>query len=173
MARFLGFNPDILPKLSGTAPVCLLLGSERGFCGDFNEALLARLETFANERRIESPLVIATGRKLAARLEADPRVVAWIDGASVVEEVGKTLHQITHALAGLQGNTACCRSACSYHDPDREQVIIAEVLPPSNTTGTPHRVLHTPADPPSTAGVPRRWSTIICFPWCTKSCMSR
>jgi F-type H+-transporting ATPase subunit gamma len=130
-ADFLGFHPDMLPPPGGTAqPVCLLFGSERGFCGDFNEALLARLEGFVEERHCVTPLVMAIGRKLGARLEADPRVVASFDGAAAVGEVEKTLHEITRALAALQAQHGMLSLSVFHHDPEHPQVIVTGVLPP-------------------------------------------
>ena len=130
-ADFLGFHPDMLPPPGATAqPVCLLLGSERGFCGDFNEALLARLEGYLEERHSVSPLLMAIGRKLGARLEADPRVVASFDGAAVVGEVEKMLHAITRALDTLQAQHGMLSLSVFHHDPDDQEVIITAVLPP-------------------------------------------
>ena len=55
-ADFLGFHSELLPPPDDSAqPVCLLLGSERGFCGDFNEALLERLEAFVEAERGRIP----------------------------------------------------------------------------------------------------------------------
>jgi F-type H+-transporting ATPase subunit gamma len=129
-ADFLGFHADVLPPPEVPARrLCLLLGSERGFCGDFNEALLVRMERFAAEQDIEAPRLLVIGRKLAARLETDPRVVASFDGATVVEEVERTLHGITHALAGLQARQGVRSLSVFHHDPDHDQVLVAEVLP--------------------------------------------
>jgi F-type H+-transporting ATPase subunit gamma len=129
-ADFLGFHADVLPPQGGaTRRLCLLLGSERGFCGDFNESLLTRMEGFVSGQHIESPHLMAVGRKLAAHLENDPRVVAAFDGATVVEEVEKTLHAITSALAGLQAQQGMLSLSVFYHDPELDQIVIAEVLP--------------------------------------------
>ncbi len=130
-ADFLGFHPEALPPPDGsTQPVCLLVGSERGFCGDFNEALLARLEGYLEEQHIASPRVMMTGRKLGARLEADPRVVAAFDGATAVGEVEKTLHAITRELAVMQAQHGMLSLNVFHHDPEQQQVIVTEVLPP-------------------------------------------
>jgi len=129
-ADFLGFHSDLLPPPDGsTRPVCLLLGSERGFCGDFNEALLERLDGFVEERRLDSPLVMASGHKLGARVQADPRVVEAFDGATTVAEVERSLHAITRALAVLQEQHGMLSLSVFHHDPEQEQVIITEVLP--------------------------------------------
>ena len=117
-ADFLGFHPEVLPPQDGsTQPVCLLLGSERGFCGDFNEALLERLEDFIRERRLDSPVVMASGRKLGMHLAADPRVTTAFDGATTVGEVEHT----QHGMLSL---------SVFHHDPNNQQVIVTGVLPP-------------------------------------------
>jgi F-type H+-transporting ATPase subunit gamma len=130
-ADFLGFHSDLLPPPDGSVqPVCLLLGSERGFCGDFNEALLVRLEDFVVERRLDSPLLMVIGRKLVTRLAADPRVASSFDGATTVGEVEKTLHAIIQALAVLQTKHGMLSLTVFHHDPDDQQVISTGVLPP-------------------------------------------
>jgi F-type H+-transporting ATPase subunit gamma len=128
---FLGFHPETLPPLDDSAqPICLLLGSERGFCGDFNEALLQRLEDFVVERRLDSPLVMSCGRKLGARLAANPCVVSAFDGATTVGEVEKTLQAIIRALTVLQTQHGPLPLNVFYHDPDSQQIVITAVLPP-------------------------------------------
>jgi len=130
-ADFLGFHSDLLPPPDGSVqPVCLLLGSERGFCGDFNEALLERLEDFIRERRLDSPVVMASGRKLGMHLAADPRVTTAFDGATTVGEVEHTLHAITRALAVLQAQHGMLSLSVFHHDPNNQQVIVTGVLPP-------------------------------------------
>jgi F-type H+-transporting ATPase subunit gamma len=130
-ADFLGFHPEVLPPPDGSArTVCLLLGSERGFCGDFNEALLERLAGFITERRLDSPLLLVSGRKLVTRLGADTRVAAAFDGASTVGEVETTLHAVIRALAVLQAQHGSLALSVFHHDPDDRQVIVTGVLPP-------------------------------------------
>jgi len=41
---FFSFHSATLPAPGKTTPVYLLLGSERGFCGDFNESLALAME---------------------------------------------------------------------------------------------------------------------------------
>jgi len=43
-ADFVTTYPAALPEIHPTHEVYLLIGSERGFCGDFNETLLRNLE---------------------------------------------------------------------------------------------------------------------------------
>ena len=37
---FLAFHPELVPGPAGSEPTYLLIGSERGFCGVFNEHIL-------------------------------------------------------------------------------------------------------------------------------------
>ena len=129
-ADFLGFNPRALPQSEEATPVCLLLGSERGFCGDFNEMLLRQLESHVREYSIDTPRLIVTGTKLGNQLQGDPRVVVCIDGANVVEESETILALIIKALTELQAKAGAVSLTVLYHDPDREQIVTAEVLPP-------------------------------------------
>jgi F-type H+-transporting ATPase subunit gamma len=129
-ADFLGFYPKALPRTEEATPICLLLGSERGFCGDFNETLLRQLESHVRECSIDTPRLIVTGNKLGNQLQGDPRVVACIDGANVVEEAEKTLSLIINTLTELQAKEGAASLTVLYHDPDKEQIVTTEVLPP-------------------------------------------
>jgi len=108
----------------------LLLGSERGFCGEFNETLLEQAESHQQNNNINTPRLIAIGRKLCDRLERDQRVIAFIDGANVAEEVETILIQITNNLIGLQTQDGALALSVFYHEPDREKIATTQILPP-------------------------------------------
>jgi len=101
-ADLLSFYPEILPEAKETKPVYVLIGTERGFCGDFNRALLKYLESALQANSQRSPVLLAIGRKLITLLEGDARVAVRIDGASVVEEVTSVLSQMVRELSSLQ-----------------------------------------------------------------------
>lgn len=130
-ADFLGFYRDSLPRLAETTPVMVLVGSERGFCGDFNQALVRRL-TEASKATAESatsPRLIAVGHKLHGLVDSDPRVVALIDGASVVEEVTRVLHQLVRALSELQQRYGALSLSVLHFDHDNK-LVSEQLLPP-------------------------------------------
>ncbi|MCP9447770.1 MAG: F0F1 ATP synthase subunit gamma, partial [Nitrospira sp.] len=104
-ADFFGFYPALLPSTEGGRPVFLLIGSERGFCGDFNELLLAEFnrcrakETTGGGDHV--PLLVTVGHKLAMKLGGlKPDVV--LAGPSVTEEVPSVLVQVVDALHELR-----------------------------------------------------------------------
>lgn len=127
---FLAFNPETLPQSDKLMQVYLLLGSERGFCGEFNEALLRQTEAYVSKNNINTPRLIVTGHKLCDRLEKDKRVIAFIDGANVAEEVETTLNRIISDLAKLRTEDGMMALSVFYHEPGREQIATTQILPP-------------------------------------------
>lgn len=130
-ADFLGFYRNSLPRPAATIPVMVLVGSERGFCGDFNQALVRRLtETSrATAESATSPRLIAVGHKLHGLVDSDPRVIALIDGASVVEEVTPVLHQLVQQLSELQQRHGALSLSVLHFDHDNK-LVSDQLLPP-------------------------------------------
>ncbi|MHB0887726.1 F0F1 ATP synthase subunit gamma [Acidithiobacillus sp.] len=99
LADFLRFYPQAPQGLGEARTVYLLIGSERGFCGDFNEELQ---DAFA-ALRIPSPgagqpAVMAVGRKLAERLEGVVPLAAHFPGPNATEEVEPVLSRLVEGL---------------------------------------------------------------------------
>jgi F-type H+-transporting ATPase subunit gamma len=129
-ADFLGFFPDTLTVTTDrSVDVCLLIGAERGFCGDFNHALMRRFETMQLKNTMEKPQLICVGRKLESLLGYDERPIIFVDGASSAEEVGYVLSQIVDHLAALQEQYGLLNLYALYHD-EEHQLINQQLLPP-------------------------------------------
>ena len=101
-ADFFSFYPDMLGGFGKAKRVFLVIGSERGFCGDFNEALLRAMEEHLRNAFVEAPILIAVGRKLSTRMEGDARVAACLEGPAVAEEVQSVLIRLMDALREVQ-----------------------------------------------------------------------
>lgn len=115
---FLSFYP-VFRRSEMLAPadghLLVLIGSERGFCGDFNETVAAALSAFPEP----GPRLIAVGRRLAAKLEGHPRLIEWRDGPTVAEEVGPVLDGLLGRLHGLSAEASpWTRLSVLAHDPD-------------------------------------------------------
>jgi F-type H+-transporting ATPase subunit gamma len=128
-ADLLSFHPDILPEAQAATPVFLLIGADRGFCGDFNRALLRRLESTRQSGPQGDPAVIAIGRKLHALLDRDARVVARVDGAAVVEEITAVLNRLADEIISLQQQHAALEVFCIYHGSE-DDIVMQRLLPP-------------------------------------------
>ncbi len=116
-------------------PICILLGAERGFCGDFNESLINAIlpETCSG--------IIAIGSRLCSRLADHPLdLVATIEGASAAEEVPVILNRLIDAISSLPDSRGGFNKAdnaapalqltVAYHDNVAGQITRRQILPP-------------------------------------------
>ncbi|NVK40329.1 MAG: F0F1 ATP synthase subunit gamma [Oceanospirillaceae bacterium] len=135
-AELLAFHPELRPQPAVTAPLILLFGSERGFCGSFNDRLLQALEpNYDGTERL-----IACGHKLCSRLEGDRRLYRALDGASVLDEIAGTLNRLSDTLAELHAGASGLHLRVLYQDPDAHDIIDRPLLPPFQAIGaTPTR----------------------------------
>ncbi|SMF95883.1 F-type H+-transporting ATPase subunit gamma [Methylomagnum ishizawai] len=100
-ADFLAFHPDFRDDATAADDarrLWLVIGSERGFCGDFNEAVAAALEASPEP----GPRLLVVGRRLAGKLERHPRLVGWLDGPNTAEEVRPVLDRLLNQLHALR-----------------------------------------------------------------------
>lgn len=125
-ADFLTFHPQPQPSADETIEVLLLIGSQRGFCGDFNDLIIAALPQ--SEQGQTKPLRIAVGAKLAGRLRGD----VYLDGPYAVEEIGQVIRKAMDALRALlthaDGGHSLQLSAL-HHDPDSGGVVVRQLSP--------------------------------------------
>lgn len=97
-ADLLAFHPELLPATDDAPSIYLLIGSERGFCGDFNHAVARALEATLQERTHSDAVLIAVGRKLYTLLQERGFRVTPLDGANVAEEVTPLLDRLASEL---------------------------------------------------------------------------
>ena len=92
---FLDFYPLPVTK-ENVMSVCILVGAERGFCGDFNESLINTIAAGAYSG------IIAIGSRLCNKLADNPlEVIASIEGANIAEEVPAVLNRLVDAISSL------------------------------------------------------------------------
>ena len=128
-ADFLSFYPETLTESTNTSTeVYLLIGSERGFCGDFNHVLLRHFEDIQKTHAETDLHLITVGHKLEMLLQDDERTIIFIDGASVAEEVDRVLNQVVNQLATIQEQYGSLNLYVLYHD-NEHQVINQQLLP--------------------------------------------
>ncbi len=125
----LAHYPETLAPAVPSLSVYVLIGSERGFCGSFNQTILTAWDAVA-ETAGGAAVVLPVGRRLCAHLEGSPRAAAFVAGAATVDEVPDTLNRITDALASLQARHGGLAVTAVYHDPDLTEVAIERLLPP-------------------------------------------
>ena len=128
-ADFLSFYRGAPPPSQPVFEVHLLVGSERGFCGDFNETVIGAVQ---NAPPVAGASVIAVGSRLAGKLPGAAQEENLVEGAGTAEEVERVLtrlvalldqRQRAHAGGYPLGLTAF------YHDPESEAVNVRRLLP--------------------------------------------
>jgi F-type H+-transporting ATPase subunit gamma len=124
-ADLIHFYPEIKPTVDESSPVILLIGSERGFCADYNEALVEYLEQNVPEHL----QLFAVGDKLSQRLESDERVVTRLVGASTMDEAGDIINRIIESLDTAQLLNGNRLLRLMYHEPAQKQVVMKNILP--------------------------------------------
>lgn len=125
-ADFLHFYPPPAPA-EPAQETLLLIGSERGFCGGFNEVLLERA---GNGGTPGSPRIIAVGRKLCLKLENDARVLALLDGPNVAEEVPNVLSRLVEEIGALQARSGPLSLTVLHHREAGHEPAGRRLLPP-------------------------------------------
>jgi F-type H+-transporting ATPase subunit gamma len=129
-ADFLAFHPGALPPLQQATPAYLIIGSEQGFCGDFNEALLEHLGSALENSAGPSPLIVAIGRKLHPLMDRDPRIADLLAGATVTEEVESVLTHLVNTLTDLQAQHGMLRLYVLHHGEEEGGIVARQILPP-------------------------------------------
>lgn len=108
---FLRFNPELNQHPVSTVEVLLILGSERGFCGDFNDRLLEEAE------RMPHDAAIGVGNRLISRLpSARLKIVDTLAGANVSEEIPARINQLAGLVESLKKTYASFTLTALYHE---------------------------------------------------------
>jgi F-type H+-transporting ATPase subunit gamma len=107
---FLTFYPEALPREENGRILYLVIGSERGFCGDYNYKLLATVRERLQLGGDKDPLLCTVGRKLAARVPDNLDTAVSVEGPSVAEEVQSVLIQVMDHIHELQRREPSDRS---------------------------------------------------------------
>ncbi len=132
-ADFLHFNPQVLPDVEPTSKIVLLIGSERGFCGDFNEQLVKQLEQFFTNNFQNNTTLIAVGSKLHPLLNETNHKVIYVEGASVVEEIFYVVDSLAKILEAPQQYAYL---NVLHHNSHHNELVTEQLLPPFQKTPT-------------------------------------
>ena len=125
MADFLSHYPQDLPGCDAQFEIILLVGSERGFCGDFNETLLGHLTTVSPAQQA----LIVVGGKLAGRLEETRIPAATMAGPTTVEDVPSVLLAVVDKLRELNARHDTAQLTIVHHQYDGHSVALRHRQP--------------------------------------------
>jgi len=129
-ADLISFYPQSTATAKAASPVYILIGTQRGFCGDFNHSLLHHLEASMQQHPPGgAPVLIGIGHRLCSLLENDARVAATIENASVAEEVTSVLGRLVNELSALQEQNRMLNLYGLYHGVEGG-IVMQKILPP-------------------------------------------
>ena len=99
-ADFLAWHGEFAPTPERQRELCVLIGSEQSFCGDFNEVIVERIQTICGgEDALDR--WIPVGTRLCAKLGDHPRTARSLPGATVADEVPAILLRLTKEINHL------------------------------------------------------------------------
>jgi F-type H+-transporting ATPase subunit gamma len=140
----LAFHPQPEPDPEALTPVLLVVGAERGFCGDFNEVLVHRAARAAEAAGPDGPALVGVGYKLGLRLEGAPGVAAVLDGPAAAGEVEAAIGRVAGALRELEGRLGPLAVSVLHHDSEGGAPEPRPLFPP----------FHPPPPPPTSPNGP-------------------
>jgi F-type H+-transporting ATPase subunit gamma len=107
-------------------PVYLLVGSERGFCGAYNEQVLAVL---AQQPDHDTAPLIAIGSRLANPIQRVYPRASCLPGAAVADEIDEVLAALATTLDQLRQQHGPLRLEVIHFQPDVQQAQCQSALP--------------------------------------------
>lgn len=129
-ADFLAFFPETLPPLAAAHDIYLVVGSRRGFCGDFNERLVDELQRETTDADPAGLTVIGVGHKLCRRLDRLFALESTIDGADIAEEIPSVLATIVNQLDLQRLRHGTPQLTVVYQDAEQDRPCVVRMLPP-------------------------------------------
>ena len=96
---FLSFYPLFPTRKKGDHPaIYILIGSERGFCGPFNDTVIHQLDILIEQNPVPTPTLIVVGHKLASKMAEDSRVMTILGGPNSIEEIPSVILNLLQTL---------------------------------------------------------------------------
>lgn len=118
----------------------ILIGSERGFCGDFNTRVLDALAGFLAQEGRQDCVILPVGYRLSSKLESVHNVLPAVSGASVAVELDGVLSLVLARLTlamPKQGYAAISLLHCDERHHDLTAYGLLEALRPPSRSGLP------------------------------------
>ena len=123
-ADFLQFYPNLPEVEAGTPSVIIAIGSERGFCGNFNESLIEQLQQASPDS------VMAVGSRLCNRLQNTDIVFSALSGANCSDEISQVLGNVTDGISELHRQHSLFNLSVLFHQDEHLNITLRAILPP-------------------------------------------
>ena len=125
---FLHFYPETLPTIEPAADLVLVIGSQRGFCGNFNEVLFEHLQLMLDKNSNKKTSLIVVGQKFQPHLDEMPPDTILLEGANIAEEIRFVVERLSHTLS--EKNDPFMSLYVLYHGSEDNGIVTERLLPP-------------------------------------------
>jgi F-type H+-transporting ATPase subunit gamma len=100
-ADFLAWHGELATAPAAGHELCLVIGSQQGFCGDYNDAMVGYLQGRCGQDTDMPTRWVVLGERLSSRLADDPHMILALPGATVAHEVPAVLLRLSHEIGRL------------------------------------------------------------------------
>lgn len=143
-AEFLYFYPYSATAGGSGPDIWILFGSERGFCGDFNESIIRVLDQRLQSSAAGQVILLPVGGKLERRFQDRHGDIRFINGADVAEDVGRMLNRIVSYIGQLQSEYTTLKVRTLFHHADSGEITASQLIPPFQDLQEKHSRYTTP-----------------------------
>lgn len=124
---YLQFNPQVLQDVNPVLDIVVLIGAQRGFCGDFNLQILHHFEHSSNELTPVNTTIISVGNKLHPLVSKSAYRTIELQGADVVEGISSVLDSLADILSVYNSPISL---NVIYHQELHNKLAFERLLPP-------------------------------------------
>ncbi len=128
---FLHFFPHPEREQQSSPLIIIVVGSERGFCGNFNDILIDSLPPHL------PATLIAVGSRLCNRLNNKQIRCTELPGANSCDEIGPVLNTLIAAIGKVQQQHELIRLSVLSHRDERHTIALQPLFPPFAAIETP------------------------------------
>ena len=128
LSQFLATHPDYAPPEGGDPTLLVVLGSERGFCGDFNGQLADTIESLKLQGKLNQCMLVSVGYRLTNKLEQTHEIQASLAGVGIYGEIETRLSELTKIISELSAGQASPRIALLYHSGLHKRICFEPLL---------------------------------------------
>jgi F-type H+-transporting ATPase subunit gamma len=126
-ADLLSQHPGVRPAAGAAGRGLILIGAERGFCGDFNGRIARAMRE--SGKSVVTGAIIAVGRRMGTRLEGGIIPTVTLNGASAAEQVASVLEELTRSIATIQQKHGSLAMTVIYHGGEDGSLVERPLLP--------------------------------------------
>lgn len=126
---FLHFYPEFYRQPSVVNKIIVIIGSERGFCGDYNVKLVRALDTYLESFTDIHPVLIPLGYKIHSKFEDVEAVDQMIPGPSVTEEINAVIANLIEVLNTITVREGIIDVNILHMTDESEEPVITRLLP--------------------------------------------